>query len=61
MVESGGGDKEVNQLEKSVNSNLEATIAVNVSTENKGTIQVRNGIGTLFSGPRYLLISIKCI
>ncbi|WZZ46245.1 hypothetical protein YC2023_042504 [Brassica napus] len=38
--QSGGGDKEVNQLEKSVNSNLEATIAVNVSTENKGTIQV---------------------
>ncbi|KAH0866511.1 hypothetical protein HID58_083722 [Brassica napus] len=70
-MRSAVGDNAVNQLQKSVNSNLEATIAVNVSIENKEAaekihqlytiIRVINGVATLLSGPRYVLLRIKCI
>ncbi|WZY79197.1 hypothetical protein YC2023_025581 [Brassica napus] len=61
-LQSAVGDKAVNQLQKTVNSNLEAAIAINVSIENKEAAEkihqlytitrVINGVATLLSGPR---------
>ncbi|KAG5386042.1 hypothetical protein IGI04_037512, partial [Brassica rapa subsp. trilocularis] len=62
---NGVGDKAVNQLDNSVNLNLEATIAINLSIENKEAAEkIHGGTTQVFLisvGPRYLLLQVKCI
>ncbi|KAH0921047.1 hypothetical protein HID58_021065 [Brassica napus] len=58
MEESAVGDKAVNQLQKTVNSNLEAAIAVNVSIENKEAAEKIHQLYTITRDLQSLLYTI---